>query len=109
MCIDLYLYGWAGLKVGAIGSAYLRSDFQVIAVDDFRDGTSRIGLVADVIVRERHPIHKKSTRRIPVAVNDHETVNRCGDVHVLDVLFRLLHGESSLVTFLFANGKCSLI
>src|SRR2546423_1893122 len=97
------------LKAGAVGFAYLRSDFQVRDVDDFRDGTSRIGLVADVIVRERHPIHEKSTRRIPVSVNDHETVNRCGDVHVLDVLFRLLHGESSLVTFLFANGKCSLI
>src|SRR5213080_4182052 len=107
--IDFYLNGLAGLKVGAVGFAYLRSDFQVRDVDDFRDGTSRIGLVANVIVRERHPIHEKSTRRIPVAVDDHETVNRCGDVHILDVLFGLLHGESSLVTFLFANGKCSLI
>src|SRR5260370_5909498 len=109
MRIDFYLSGLAGLKVGAVGFAYLRSDFQVRDVDDFRDGTSRIGLVADVIVRERHPIHEKSTRRIPVAVDDDETVNRGGDVHVLDVLFRLLHGESSLVTFLFANGKRGLI
>jgi len=68
-------------------------------VDNFRDGASRIDLIADVIVRERHPIHEKSTRRILVAVNHDKTVDWSGDVHVLDVLFRLLHGESRLVTF----------
>src|SRR5882762_1106716 len=57
--IDFYVNGLAGLKVGAVSFAYLRSDFQVRDVDDFRDGTSWIGLIADVIVRERHPVHEK--------------------------------------------------
>src|SRR2546423_784986 len=35
----------------------------------FRDETPHIALIADVIVRQRHPIHEESARRIPVAVN----------------------------------------
>ena len=30
-------------------------------------------------------------------------------MHVLDVLFRLLHGESRLVTFLLSKRQCRLI
>src|SRR5438552_407336 len=106
--IDFYLNGLAGLQVGAVGFAYLRGYFQVGNVDNFRDGASRIDLIADVIVWERHPIHEKPTRRVPVAVNNHQTVNRRGDVHVLDVLFRLLHSESRLVTFLLGERQCRL-
>src|SRR2546421_297925 len=93
----------------AVGFAYLRRYFQVRDVDDFRDGASRIDLIADVIVRQRHPIHEESARRIPVAVNHDKTVNRRGDVHVLDVLFRLLHCESRLMTFLLGERQRRLI
>src|SRR5258708_9900998 len=42
----------------SVGFTDLRRDFQVRDVDDFRDRASRIGLIADVIVRE----DRKSTR-----------------------------------------------
>src|SRR5947208_11595655 len=63
--IDFYLNGLAGLKVGAVGFAYLRSDFQVRDVDDFRDGTSRIGLFAEVILGGRHTIRAQATSKVP--------------------------------------------
>src|SRR2546430_2786942 len=103
--IDFYVDGLPGLQVGAVGFAYLRGDFQSRDVDDFRDGASRIDLIAHVIVRQCHPIHEKSTRGIPVTVNDNKPVNGRGDVHVLDVLFRLLHSESRLVTFLLGERQ----
>src|SRR2546421_6182315 len=107
--IDFYVNGLACFQVGAVGFAYLRRYFQVRDVDDFRDGASRIDLIADVIVRQRHPIHEESARRIPVAVNHDKTVNRRGDVHILDVLFRLLHSESRLMTFLLGERQRRLI
>src|SRR5207249_320324 len=107
--IDFYFNGLAGLQVGVVGFAYLRRYFQVRDVDNFRDGASRIDLIADMIVRQRHPIHEKPTRRIPIAVNHDKTVDWSGDVHVLDVLFRLLHSELRLVTFLLGERQCRLV
>src|SRR5260370_11231228 len=89
--IDFYLNGLAGLKVGAVGFAYLRSNFQVRDVDDFRDATSRMGLVADVIVRERHPMHEKSTPVVPVAGVGHKPTERHGTVHVVYDSFLVPH------------------
>ncbi len=42
-------------------------------------------------------------------MDDHEAVNGRGDMHFLDVLLCLLHGEPCFVPFLFTDGKRRLV
>src|SRR6266446_392000 len=104
--IDLYFYGLTRLEVDAVVFSDLRGNFKVGHVNYFRDRASWIDLIADVIVRERHPPHEKSTRGVPIAVDHHKTIDGRGDVHVLDVLLRLFHRETSLVSLFLTDRQC---
>ena len=104
-----YFHGLPGLEIGAIRLSDLRRNLQMRAVNHFRNRTSGIHLIPDVIIRQRHPIHKESARGIAVAVNDHQPIDRRRDPHVLDVQLRVIHRQMRLVMFFLADRQRRII
>src|SRR5689334_1982829 len=73
-------------------------------INHLPNGAARIHLVTYVIVREGLT-EEKAASGIEIGVDDHQTVNRGGDRHVLNILFGLIHGQARLVAFFLADSQ----
>ena len=63
------------------------------------DRASGLYLVSRPVIRQRHAAEEESSRCIHVSLDGDESVHRGDDVHAVEVLLRLVHGELRLVKF----------
>src|SRR5690349_4476546 len=106
--VDLNVYRLTRFEVAVIGFSHLCIDFQMRHINDFSNGAARIHLIAYVIIR-KSLAEEHAARGIEVGMDNHQTVNRGDDGHVLDILFGLIHGQARLVAFFLADGQGSFV
>ena len=63
------------------------------------DRASGLHLVSRPVIRQGHAAEEESARCIHVALNGDESVHGGDDVHAVEVLLRLIHGELRLIQF----------